>query len=224
MGKKQTESRSGQRLLRPTLRRTFVVIVAIVSGFLIGPHIFRRTDERLMTAASVAITKCVTASSAASDPTSFEFEDLQRREPHAITYDNCVKQVSADAQFQGLRLVAPSDQLNKLRKAYFSWWKCVENAGYRRTTEIPLAFNDGYPLAVKAGHFDVPSTNEALYKFHEVAAKCGGRSVDSLTGPRGELSRDKADGENCTEHAHGQGRRHSHGCYSTPTYPPSVEG
>jgi hypothetical protein len=101
----------------------------------------------------------------------------------------------------------------RLRADGFAAWACVEQAGYVRTTGIPLNEAGGYPLRVAAGNFRVGASEAALLRFYRVAARCSDTPVDDFRRSDGAFPRDAADGSTrCLHHRHGTGAVHEHGC------------
>jgi hypothetical protein len=128
--------------------------------------------------------------------------------------NRCWSAASRDARFARLRISDPIAYERRLRTRRFAAWSCVERAGYRRTSGIPLSGPGGYPLQIAAGNFRLGPSDRALERFYRVAARCSGEPLATFRWSDGTFSREPADGTTkCLHHRHGGSAVHEHGCF-----------
>jgi hypothetical protein len=188
------------------------LLVAVAAAGAWTAGIIRPADAVLLEIAQGEVESCMAEDGQAYPVEGVESDALDRNDPVALSYDACITAVIQVDRFSDLGLEPPSRQYARLKSEGFAWWSCVEDAGYTRTTGIPLSSEKGYPLAVRAGHFTVGPTDQDLVDFYETAADCGNRSLESMKDLDGTFSRGLADGRDCDTHEH-NGSRHAHGCF-----------
>jgi len=207
-------------------RRIFPVAISLLVVGASSCGVVSRTDRtaQAQQEALTAVEDCgVDQGYDFDDPNSIDSVAFTAGQPSALAFDQCWATVRGDERFAGLGITLPSEQYRQVIEEEFAAWACIENSGYDRITPIPLSSEAGYPMSPLAGHFDVADGDDALYAYYETAATCTGRSVEAFQSIDGELTRDLADGTECVEHEHGDTDNHSHGCFSTNSYPIGME-
>jgi hypothetical protein len=139
--------------------------------------------------------------------------------------EGCWSAAARNPRFERLGLVDPIAYTKQARIKGFAAWRCVERAGYVRTTGIPLSDPGAYPLRVAAGNFRVGPTDADLARFYRAAAQCTGEALATFRWSDGTFSREPADGTTrCIHHRDGNGPMHSHGCLTAGSVPDSPGG
>jgi hypothetical protein len=155
----------------------------------------------------------------------FAYADLQTRPAGQRALEGCWSAAARDPRFERLGLVDPVALTKQSRTKGFAAWRCVERAGYVRTTGIPLSDPGRYPLRLAAGNFRVGATDRDLERFYRAAAECSGEALATFRWSDGTFSREPADGTTrCIHHRDGNGPMHSHGCLMAGTAPDSQGG
>jgi len=147
--------------------------------------------------------------------------EAQSGSARLTAYNACWTRVAKDAQFASLQIPAPAERLHRAQSDGFRHWRCVEEAGFRRTKPIAMSGPNGYPLVPAAGHFAVANSQPQLSVFFQAVARCGNMRIEDLRRPDGTFAKDMADGRSCERHRH-SGDHHSHGCFSVDEYPEGV--
>lgn len=193
---------------------TAVAVAALTSGVLRPVE-----DERLLfERAAQSARACVRDAGHEYPEGGVSLGELQSGSARRVAYDACWTRVASDADFSSLDIPTPGAMARKLRSDGFRQWRCVEEAGFRRTTPIPLNARGGYPLMPASLHFSVPGSQAQLGAFYRTVARCGDLRVDGFRGPDGRFADVTADGTSCERVRHG-GDTHSHGCFSVNAYP-----
>jgi hypothetical protein len=195
---------------RHTVIALLLVAVAAAGAWTSGA--VRPATAVLIEIARGEVESCMAEDGQAYPVGGVEVDALDRNDPVALSYDACLAAVIRVDRFSDLGLETPSSQYARLKTDGYAWWRCVEDAGYTRTTGIPLSSEKGYPLAVRAGHFTVGPSDQDLLDFYETAATCGDRPLDQMKDRDGSYSRGLADGRDCDTHEH-DGSQHAHGCF-----------
>lgn len=152
-----------------------------------------------------------------------ETGDIQNRTAKYKVNEQCWTETLASGKYASIDISAPSHVIAELRVRNFKNWRCVESAGYRRETPIPLSGLGGYPLLVTAGHFDVEHDSASLKRFYSSVSKCSHQKLSVFLDPDGHFIDQRADGNACVKHTHGGIVGHSHGCFVADEYPKGTQ-
>lgn len=148
----------------------------------------------------------------------FSPEDFASGKPEAVAYDVCWGDLASADKYEALEFIAPSQEIDAIRSEAFAAWKCIEDSGYVRIATIPLSAEKGWPLLPSPAGFDVADNTDSIETFYKTAANCYGMDIDNFRNPFGDL--DYSSGETtCIVTDHDDVGLHSHGCFSTDTYP-----
>lgn len=210
-----------KRIAMGVLATTIVAVAALTTGVLRPAEdqrlLFERADKQARS--------CVRDAGHGYPETGVPLGELQSGSARRKAYEACWTRVASDSEYSSLNIPTPSELMSKARFDGFSHWRCVERAGFRRTTPIPLSAPDGYPLMPASRHFAVSRSQSKssrsqlqLAVFYGAVARCGDLRPDEFKGPDGKFADVTADGASCKRVRH-SGDSHSHGCFATNSYP-----
>lgn len=210
-----------KRIAMGVLATTIVVVAALTTGVLRPAEdqrlLFERADKQARS--------CVRDAGHDYPEAGVPLGELQSGSARRKTYEACWTRVASDSGYSSLNIPTPSELVSKARSDGFRLWRCVERAGFRRTTPIPLSAPDGYPLMPASRHFAVSRSQSTasrsqsqLAVFYGEVARCGDLRPDGFKGPDGKFADVTADGASCRRVRH-SGDSHSHGCFAASSYP-----
>jgi hypothetical protein len=196
------------------LATPIVAVAALTTGVL------RPSDDTRLLIKQVEqqVRSCVQDAGHDSPEVGAPLGELKSESGRPNAYEACWSGVVRDPKYSPLKISTSSEAMDEARAYAFRLWRCVELAGFRRATPIPLSAPDGYPLMPASRHFAVSRSQPQLGAFYGTVARCGNLPLSGFKGPDGMFADVTAGGESCKRDRRSI-NSHSRGCFSVNAYP-----
>ncbi len=128
----------------------------------------------------VEVIECVHAAGFEDFQGEYSEAQLVADAPVIDALETCDLEISARPEFSELQHEVGNSVEDYAKRVAEAWatWKCVEEAGYTRTTSIPLTTPGGRPIRPSTRNFNVNDSGPESEAFYSTAASCGNHDID----------------------------------------------